>query len=230
MQTKRINTKAKVKKLIDIVGEKEIEQYLNEVAEWLVEDQTFTFSTIKGSEIKKHEWLLDKTNEYLKKGGKGEFTFINELSGKEDREDIANLLKIIGVKKVNSAIKAIKKYRDKLNISNKCRSICISKNLKDLQNLLTDLNNHKANANKHDFKIKKSNNKATEHAINALLKKYKIENIIKEITKIKKNEIAHEVSRVIFAQEDSKEFIDLKSFAKVQKKFSELTNSQELEK
>ena len=156
------NTKTQIKKIIDIVGEPAVAAYLNEVAEWLVEDQTYTFSAMRGSETPKHEWLLAKTNEYLKNGSKGEFNFLNELDDAEERNNIANLLKIVGIKRVNSALKALKKANNKININSECKRLCGDSTLRQMQNLLTDLQNHKAKPKTQPFAVKKSTGKKLE--------------------------------------------------------------------
>ena len=230
MKSPAIKKKSELKKIISAVGPEEVTRYLNEVAEWLVEDQTFTYTYMKGTEIPRYKWLLEKTNDYLKRGGKGEFAFIDELSDPTEKQEIADLLGVIGIKRLNSLIKKIAKSNERLNLYDECRRICGDCSLVELEKLLTDLEGYKK-AKADGFRMTKARSKKTQKLINRLQKDFKLPEIIGEVTRIKREVIAAEINDIIFEQESSRtEFVDLESFARVEGAFIALTQSQAQEK
>ena len=230
MKSPAIKKKADLKKIINAVGPAEVALYLNEVAEWLVNDQTFAYTCMKGTETPRYEWLLAKTNDYLKRGGKGEFAFVDELSDPEERQEILDLLNVIGIKRLNSMIKKVAKDNQRLNLSTECERICNDCSLPELEKILSDLEGYKK-AKADGFAMTRARSKKTQKLINQLQKDFKLYEIVGRVTRIKRDKIATAINDIIFEQESSRtEFVDLESFSRVEKAFIGLTENQGQEK
>ena len=222
--------KAELKKIITAVGPAEVAYYLNEVAEWLVQDRTFAYTYMKGTETPRYKWLLEKTNDYLKQGGKGEFASVEELSDAEERQQIMNLIDVIGIKRLNTMIKNVAKSEQRHIASIECERLCDDCSLGELTKILSDLETYKK-AKAEGVLAMKARSKKTQKLVNSMPKDYKLGELIGLVTRIKRDKTAGAINDVIFGQDSSRtEFVDLESFARVERAFITLAQGHAQEK
>ena len=223
---KKIVTVKQMESLIKYVGEKDVKNQLEIIAQELIADvmEGIDFKHEAAEFNERITYVINETENHLKKKKRGKINFKKLEDG--DEKEVQTLIAKLGIKRFNNLTKKIACERNDINIRTECRHVSNITTISHLTTIIKQVKEYNENKKTGAIKLNKSIPADVTTRLNGLLEKFAPADVVDELNSFRGAKIKEDLEYIISEQDDFLEVTCIASFYPVDKVFKEVVKEK----